>query len=226
MKKVYLAMIAMLVGTFASAQSFTFSDHVMEINTSAGVSHYASTTISNTSGGSAHFEYTLISNSLDLGWDLQFCDPLSCFLNAHVSDTFSLRSNGTAIFKLDIYPNNVSAIGSISYKVWNTANTSDADTITWNVNTTMVGTADPSLDKNISVSPNPATDRLHLQAINGNLGKGQASIFDLNGKMLSSTDIKGVASIDLDVSTLAPGMYLLRYNTNGTVINRKFMKAE
>lgn len=224
MKNITLLLVAALMSTMAFAQNFTFTTHVMEINIAPNGNHYESTYITNTSGATALFQYELVSNTLNPGWDIQFCDPYFCFLNAHAQDTFTRRNNEQGLFKLDITGNGISGTGSLSYRVWRPGFPNEVDTITWNVNTTLVGVADNSLARNVSVYPSLATSTVSLRANNGVLPRGEVAIYDLGGKLQTRTAVKSVAETSFDVSGMAPGVYLLRYTAGNEAVTRKFVK--
>jgi hypothetical protein len=75
--------------------------------------------------------------------------------------------------------------------------------------------ADMGNDRTFSVVafPNPVSDRLTLQAAN-KTATASVQLTDLTGKVLSQVQMTGDA-VELDMSTVAPGIYLVRY-TDGT----------
>jgi Secretion system C-terminal sorting domain len=224
MKNFTLLIVAALMSSMAFAQNFTLTVNVMDINITPNGAGYESTYLTNTSGATAIFEYERISNTLNPGWSIQFCDPNFCFLNAHATDTFSRRNNAQGLFKLDVAAEGIAGTGSLSYRVWRQGFPAEADTITWNVNTTLVGLADNSLDRLVSVYPSFASSEVFLSATSGVLPRGEAAIYDLNGKLHTSVNVASVAETSVDVSQLAPGVYLLRFSTANAVVTRKFIK--
>lgn len=212
------------MSSVAFAQNFSFTTNVMEINIAPNGNHYESTYITNTSGATSLFEYELVSNTLNPNWSIQFCDPYFCFLNAHAQDTFTRRNNEQGLFKLDVSGEGYAGTGSLSYRIWRPGFPNEVDTITWNVNTTLVGVADNSLDRNVSVYPGLASSTVSLRATNGVLPRGEAAIYDLNGKLHLNAAVKSVAETSFDVSQLAPGVYLLRFTAANAVVTRKFVK--
>jgi Secretion system C-terminal sorting domain len=224
MKHFTLLIVAALMSSMAFAQNFSFTHYVMEINMTATGNHYESTYITNTSGATAVFEYERISNTLNPGWSIQFCDPNFCFLNAHAQDTFTRRNNDQGLFKLDVVGEGIAGTGSLSYRVWRQGFPNEVDTITWNVNTTLVGVADNSLARNVSVYPGLTSTTVSLRANNGVLPRGEASIYDLNGRLQASAAVASVSETSFDVSSLAPGVYLLRFTAGKEVVTRKFVK--
>ena len=72
----------------------------------------------------------------------------------------------------------------------------------------------------ISIHPNPVKDILNIST-SINLSNRIATVFDINGKRVLN---EMVANNSLDVSKLQSGIYILRLESNGKLINRKFIK--
>ena len=72
----------------------------------------------------------------------------------------------------------------------------------------------------VSIYPNPVDDELTIKT-SADIFDKIATVFDINGKRLSSTKLK---TNTLDVSNLASGVYFLRLESDGKIIKRKFIK--
>jgi hypothetical protein len=80
---------------------------------------------------------------------------------------------------------------------------------------------------NIEVSPNPTTSLLNLDINMVEAATVFGFITDLNGKMIQSFSIEtsvGKNAAQLDVNSLAPGMYILHINAPGLDANKRFIK--
>ena len=78
-----------------------------------------------------------------------------------------------------------------------------------------------SYDSDISLSPNPASDRLFL-SVEENINK--VSIYSITGQMVyQSSNQKGLEST-IDISALTSGIYLITVDTEEEVITQKFIK--
>ncbi len=78
---------------------------------------------------------------------------------------------------------------------------------------------DYALDE-VTIYPNPVENTLHIStpvSINGKI----ATVFDMNGKKVLNSKLE---SNVLNVSKLQTGFYILRLESEGRVINRKFIK--
>ncbi len=78
---------------------------------------------------------------------------------------------------------------------------------------------DPAL-VDLSIYPNPVDDTLFLKTT-GALVHKIASVFDANGKRVFNEKL---SASTVDVSYLAPGVYVLRIESQGKMIKRKFIK--
>ena len=68
-------------------------------------------------------------------------------------------------------------------------------------------------EQTFSIYPNPANNKV---AITGNryfLGETIITIFDINGKQVMNNELQNQNTIEIDVSTLEKGMYLLKIET-------------
>ena len=77
----------------------------------------------------------------------------------------------------------------------------------------------------VGIYPNPATTRLTVNMHQANTSsKGQVLIYDMKGRLLYSKT--GIESnlINIDVSKFATGFYILKYVSNTTVGQEKFLK--
>jgi hypothetical protein len=76
----------------------------------------------------------------------------------------------------------------------------------------------------VNIYPNPATDNITIQLINPKQSIKSISIFDLQGKEVINKQLNS-KQLQLDVSSLSSGVYLIRGETNtGLSFSRKFVK--
>ncbi|MGB1308006.1 MAG: FG-GAP-like repeat-containing protein [Oceanihabitans sp.] len=74
--------------------------------------------------------------------------------------------------------------------------------------------------ESLSIFPNPVADNINIKTA-AVLNNKIASIFDINGKRVLN---KKLTSNSINVSKLQSGVYILRIESNGKTINRKFIK--
>ena len=62
---------------------------------------------------------------------------------------------------------------------------------------------------NFSIYPNPCNEHFTLQSFEENIV--QAELFDVNGRIISSTNLSGAQQqLTFDISDLNPGIYIVR----------------
>lgn len=71
----------------------------------------------------------------------------------------------------------------------------------------------------ISISPNPARDVLNINSITC---PGSISLINSNGSTVHTARINGPAAT-LDIARLPAGLYIVRYNCNGDITNKKIL---
>lgn len=72
----------------------------------------------------------------------------------------------------------------------------------------------------ITVSPNPVSDRLVIEA---DAGVGRVSIFDIVGRMIYQTDCGGVQKADINVAALARGLNIVMVTAGDKVMTSKVL---
>lgn len=78
----------------------------------------------------------------------------------------------------------------------------------------------------VAVYPTPANDIVHITLPAGlSNAASKIAIISLDGKVVQTATYKGNSMIDLNVSKLIAGIYMLRIENNGKVINKTFTVA-
>ena len=78
-------------------------------------------------------------------------------------------------------------------------------------------------DQSITIYPNPAGDVLNMK-LKENMPEVRGSIYDLQGKMLSSQNGQFVQSLSFDVSGLPSGLYMIVVNVGNRSLVSRWMK--
>ena len=123
----------------------------------------------------------------------------------------------------------VSCFGANTIDVINTAINQVTDTISVGdgpysfgnfISTHISGIALPSLvSRNISVYPNPANNNITFE----NTHKGILEFINLQGQQIKTIKVAS-NKINIDVSDLLPGMYVLKMITENGIMTKKFIK--
>ena len=95
----------------------------------------------------------------------------------------------------------------------------------YNTSDSTVGIQDIDLSNTISLYPNPADKEVYLTLDNTDLGNAEAVIYDLQGKVVKTFEIKeSEKSIKLDVSSLQKGTYTIMISNDKTKVTKKLIK--
>ncbi|MBA3683117.1 MAG: T9SS type A sorting domain-containing protein [Bacteroidetes bacterium] len=93
------------------------------------------------------------------------------------------------------------------------------------INTAYVlGVKENANSLNLSIYPNPVTDKLKLVLDNTNNEFLDISITDLTGKVFKEEKLNYNLNNEIDVSELNPGFYILNINSKGNTYKKKFVK--
>lgn len=85
------------------------------------------------------------------------------------------------------------------------------------------GMADPAEELQFYMFPNPAQHELVISVVNSSFDEGQVSIFNTGGALVMQTVIRqNPATVVVDA--LKPGVYSVRLNIKGTMVNRRLVK--
>jgi hypothetical protein len=82
---------------------------------------------------------------------------------------------------------------------------------------------DDYLVNSVRIYPNPATDFLNLGGVN-NSSISDVEIYSMLGQKLNSDFITTEKGIQLDVSALNTGLYLVKIKTEKGITTRRFIK--
>lgn len=80
-----------------------------------------------------------------------------------------------------------------------------------------------SANKLMKLSPNPAKESINVTLINSNEVSYLLKIKDLFGRVHAEIYCQGSDSKQIDISTLASGMYIMETNVRGTLFSEKFI---
>jgi hypothetical protein len=74
-----------------------------------------------------------------------------------------------------------------------------------------------------NVYPNPSSDVIQI-VLNGELQMNQVQILDQNGKVLLASSVVSNGINELDVNSLATGVYTIRLMNEALTLNKRFIK--
>ncbi len=167
------------------------------------------------------------TSNYPVGWNMSLCDNASCYSLPHGAETMGAVNRGDSAFiKLTCIPMSIAGTGTLSFHVYDINNTASKEDVTFNF-TVSGGTAITSsaFEDQFTVSPNPATYMVQLSAHNGLLDKGAVALYDLRGQQVSTQEVSAVQTAEINVSDLAPGIYMLRYDSKAGTMTKKVVVA-
>jgi hypothetical protein len=86
----------------------------------------------------------------------------------------------------------------------------------------------PDKEEKISLYPNPARDQLKIEFRSDNLSSPEIQVIDLTGKVVKKIDREinhdqDVFNVELDISTLQPGVYFVKVIQGDRLFSKKLM---
>jgi hypothetical protein len=168
-----------------------------------------------------------ISAMVPNGWDAVVCDNSTCYtslLDSGIMNPVVAADYGFVILHITPHTNYGTAI--VKYAVWDTANPTLKDTLTFILKVEQGLSINKLLDENnIQIYPNPIHDNLKIKTFNTKVNS--VKIIALNGKKTEDKNVNINAAENefiLDVSTLMNGIYFLVIQTQNETIIRKIVK--
>lgn len=119
------------------------------------------------------------------------------------------------------YKNELYAGGT--FKFVGTSNVAANYVARWNAGTT---TIDPALSVEAAIYPNPASDLVTVKLKKGDISLLPVSVCDLSGRQVEVLKLAGADpnTLEIDISELASGVYLLNIQTPQGPVSRKLIK--
>lgn len=156
-------------------------------------------------------------------WIMTICDNALCYSIPHLRDTMNPINVGAhGYLKVTCTPAGTPGTGVVAYHVWDMGNPLYQADVTYNFNgLTAVTPSQPS--DLYTVTPVPANNFVELAAKYGPLIKGNARVYDLQGKLLIEQPVNAVQSTRVDVSGLLDGIYMLRYESKAGLLTKKIV---
>jgi hypothetical protein len=213
MKKKLLLGIALATGSFAMSQTFFYPLGQTTDNELIGNDYVMATVEIVTPDSSAiTFAWESVSNTLPMGWDYSMCDYETCYPGVPATGLMSpisaaeFASGLKGFLKVTASALSISGMGSVEIYVYDQANYTNGDTVTFNFNTPGAGLNDAEL-ASVSVYPNPTTDYLFVE--NAQDISIDVEIFNVSGTLVYNSRIADDSKEKLDLSDLNSGIYFL-----------------
>ena len=181
----------------------------------------------NTSNDSLVLRWKKISAIVPNNWDANVCDNSTCYtslLDSGIMNPIMAGDYGFLILHITPHINNGIAI--IKYAVWDTANASLIDTLTFILKVEQgLNSNTINNDEIVFVNPNPMVDFVTINTGIKNIES--IKIADLNGKYFSEFNLQLLSfdkKLKLDLSNLKNGIYFLIVTIDKATIIKKILK--
>lgn len=214
MKKIILSFGLMVFSITSFSQNFSVTADTM--GGTYNVNDYASdyNFIVNNSGGQLNLSFDLLTNTIsnNAGWSVTLCTHLLCMPSIPSTDAFGSFADGEqGFFNIHLGFGGTPGTGEISFRVYETTNPSNADTIVFVYTATMTaGTENILANKEFTVFPNPATDYVSINGLE-NITNGDVLIYSIDGNLVySSTIASSINNKNIDISPLNEGLYFIK----------------
>jgi len=218
-----LLLIITLFYSIGFSQTFIVSADTLEGTFISSDTPSDSILITNISGSSLQLSFKLLTNTITSVpnlWSGYICTNQYCFpsiLDSGVLGVFADSEKG--LINLHVSFNSNLGTGVISYKIYETSNPSNADTITfvYHLNQ-IVGVNTFKNTLRINLYPNPVTEKLTISGLS-NLISPVVNIYSLDEKLILSENNPSQIP-NINVEDLVPGIYV------AIIINEeKFLKS-
>lgn len=166
----------------------------------------------NTGNTKILLKWESVSINLPPLWGYSMCDFGQCYpgIPAGPNTMDSVAVGGQGLLGLNIDPGNNQGSGVVKVFVYQNGFKPNGDTLTWYVNSGPVGVEEISLNSDVKVFPNPATNKLNINS--GAVEIKNAAITDALGREVLNVSLSSHSNV-IDVSGLQKGFYLLNLET-------------
>ncbi|MES2837484.1 MAG: T9SS type A sorting domain-containing protein [Bacteroidota bacterium] len=206
----------------------------------------------NSSSSSVKFKVTKITSSTTVttGHSLFFCD-VNCYAAATIVSPNDVTINGLSTFtsfSSHIQHGGTSGESMVKYEFSNSDISSENKYVVFKYNVTTLTSLTPenpaenhyiNLDfttgisnnksiesSKISVSPNPADNKIFVSLSNNNLSKSTFKIYDLLGNLVTEKESNGNDKIEIGTESFSNGIYYLKLEQENKIVStKKFVVA-
>jgi hypothetical protein len=185
--------------------------------------------IFNLAGIDQSITVTKLQHYRPLEWTIFFCAGPVCLPDVVNSQTFTLASDDTAYFDLQIYTNGFEGAGSWTFFTVDSS-TMEVDSIHITVNVGTVSIDDqnfiPGDFKLSQAYPNLTNAWINFELDAENVGNYSISLHSLDGRAIISHNYllqSGKNHLSWSLGNLPSGQYILTANNNGNIHSRKLI---
>jgi hypothetical protein len=171
--------------------------------------------------------WEIIKNTFANGWYYTLCDNKTCYLTP-LPDTATMNpiaSGQEGEFKVAFNATDVKGEGELKIRIYDDANPSDVDTVTYYFNTLALSIEENPVEKAVKLYPNPVKDALNLDLGQSGFAPVQAMLYNVTGQKVKEMIWTSQNNL-VNVSGFDPGVYYLALiDKNGVRVVKQFYKT-
>lgn len=228
MRKIYIFLFAsfLLLGQAKGANFVPDQDSVSGSFTADDQEHKVKILI-NTELEALTLSWRVIEKDMPSEWNNSLCDNFQCYfdVNLGTQKTAQPIGGGTPLpMEAGVNANNVGGEGKLIVKVFDSEDTTNADTISFYWNMTV---STPEVEKpTFNIYPNPARSTLNIKFEKPLKDDVEVKIYNLVGQEQRNVEVfQDNNSVSIDLRKLNNGTYLVQFiNPNGKMVTQRFTK--
>lgn len=126
--------------------------------------------------------------------------------------------NGTLIHTGTVY--NGVQVDRLAFRYDNYTTGFNVDNVS--IAPTVLAVADNQLASNVSIFPNPASNVVNVSADKSQINN--ITITDLNGRIVKQNTVNNLSKVELNISDLSSGVYMMNVKSNNGSVTKKIVK--
>lgn len=210
------------------AKNFGVSPSGKVIDTSVTVDKYCEMIfqLPNTTISPIDLSWTVLENSMNANWDYTICDWQNCFAGLtldSIRHPAAVDAGLSGFLKLSVDPAMVPDRGIAKIKVYETADSANADTLTFIVNAKPVGIEQAGANQEASVYYDPLRQVVFFRSIRNDRISG-AVVYNVLGKQVLQITSGLENGTDISLSGLPSGLYFIALS-QGNVREPRWFKV-
>jgi hypothetical protein len=213
-------LVILMAGQISYSQSFTITpnDTLIAEGTPDQLTIYDIYMDNSTGTDTLILNWERVSLDIPGDWDYSLCDLGTCYPGVPDNGTmYPVAPGEQGFLGYNVIPSFSAGITTLAMNVWEDSAPDEKVQVVWIVSSGEVTTINSTSGNSIAIYPTVTQQNIFIANLNA---ESTFNLFDLNGKNVLNQNIRnGITSID--VSELAPGLYLSVVSENGLPIKTK-----
>ncbi|MFY0674684.1 MAG: T9SS type A sorting domain-containing protein [Bacteroidia bacterium] len=228
MHKIYILLFcSALIFSQAKGANFSPDQDSISGNFTADEEEHKIKILINTELEALTLKWRVLKKDMPSEWNNSLCDNFQCYFDVGTGTQKTAQpiGGGTPLpMEAGVNANNVGGEGKLIVKVFDEADSTNADTISFYWNMTV---STPEVEKpNFNIYPNPASSTLNIKFDKALKDDVQVKIYNLVGQEQRNIEVfQDNRAVSIDLRKLNNGTYLVQFiNSNGKMVTQRFTK--